>query len=87
MATEYNDLLKAAQWLAKRKVILSRDNNTCRWCGKTHGLQVHHKQYHIIKGSDEFIPPWEYQNKYLITLCDTCHSVGHSKYKVPTFTI
>jgi 5-methylcytosine-specific restriction endonuclease McrA len=87
MVTEYNDLLSSAQWLEKRKIILSRDNNKCQCCGKVNGLQVHHRQYHIDKTSKEFRLPWDYQNKYLITLCDNCHSAGHSKFKVPTFII
>lgn len=87
MTIEYDNLLKSPRWFEKRKTILARDNNKCRCCGSTSGLQVHHKQYHISKHTGEFLLPWKYQGKYLITLCDKCHSAGHSKFKVPTFKI
>ncbi len=84
---EYDELLRMPQWLEKRKIILSRDNNQCRCCGRKTELHVHHKQYHANKRTGELQLPWKYENKYLITLCEKCHSAGHIKYKVPTFTI
>ncbi len=87
MKTEYNEVLKDSLWVEKRRVIIKRDNNKCRSCGISVGLQVHHKQYHFIQSLKDFKLPWEYQNKYLITLCDNCHTAGHSKFKVPTFII
>ena len=27
--------------------------------------------------------PWDYDDKYLITLCKDCHNRGHAKYVVP----
>lgn len=87
MTTEYYNLLKSPQWLEKRKTILERDNNKCRCCGGTKALQVHHRQYHVSKRTGEMQLPWKYENKYLITLCEKCHSAGHTKFKVPTFTI
>jgi hypothetical protein len=87
MTTEYNILLKSPKWIEKRKIILARDNNKCRCCGATTGLHVHHRQYHVNKQTGNFQLPWKYQNKYLITLCDKCHTAGHSKFKVPSFTI
>lgn len=87
MTTEYNSLLKSPQWIEKRKIILARDNNKCRCCSSTTGLHVHHRQYHLSKQTGNFIVPWKYENKYLITLCEKCHSAGHAKFKVPSFTI
>ncbi len=87
MTTEYNTLLKRPQWFEKRKIILARDNNKCRCCGAATGLHVHHRQYHVSKRTGSFQLPWKYENKYLVTLCDKCHSAGHTKFKVPTFTI
>lgn len=87
MTTEYNSLLKSPRWFEKRKIILARDNNKCRCCGATNGLHVHHRQYHVSKRTGSFQLPWKYQNKYLITHCDKCHTTGHSKFKVPTFTV
>jgi|688.fasta_scaffold02898_30 hypothetical protein len=87
MTIEYNTLLKHPRWFKKRKIVLARDNYKCRCCAATTGLHVHHRQYHVSKRTGQLLPPWEYQSKYLITLCDKCHSVGHSNYKVPTFNI
>jgi len=87
MTAEYNTLLKSPRWFEKRKIILARDNNKCRCCGATTGLQVHHRQYHFNKRTGQKQLPWKYQNKHLITLCEKCHSIGHEKFKVPSFTI
>ncbi len=87
MTTEYNTLLKSPRWFEKRKTILARDGNKCRCCGATTTLQAHHRQYHVSKRTGQFLLPWKYQSKYLITLCDKCHSAGHANFKVPTFTI
>jgi hypothetical protein len=83
----YGTLLKSPQWFRKREAILARDNNKCRNCGCSNKLNVHHKQYHISRKTGKFILPWEYLPKYLITLCEGCHSIGHSKFKIPTFKI
>jgi len=83
----YNDLLQSPKWQQRRESILQRDNHRCRHCGKAENLQVHHKQYHIRKGSGTLVRPWEYQDQYLISLCRTCHQSGHLHYKIPVFTI
>jgi 5-methylcytosine-specific restriction endonuclease McrA len=87
MNTTYSELLEAPQWNQKRKQILYRDGHRCKHCGNTHSLQVHHKQYHMLKYTGEFVSPWQYQNHLLITLCDTCHKNGHLMFKVPVFKI
>lgn len=87
MTADYNSLLKSPQWFEKRKTILARDNNTCRCCGVTSRLHVHHRQYHVIKVLGQKQLPWKYQDKYLITLCEKCHSEGHIQFKVPSFLI
>lgn len=87
MNSNYNILLKNPKWFEKRKIILERDNNKCFNCGSSEDLQVHHRQYHISKRIRNFILPWNYPNKYLITLCEKCHKMGHLKYIVPTFEI
>ncbi len=83
----YEVLLQNPLWKSKRERIRERDNNKCRNCGTTKQLQVHHKQYHIKKESGNFKSPWEYNEKYLITLCSKCHHKGHQKFKVPIFNI
>jgi 5-methylcytosine-specific restriction endonuclease McrA len=85
--SKYGRLLSLPHWKSKRNQILLRDGNKCRSCGSNNSLQVHHRQYHVSKKTGEFLFPWKYQNKYLITLCEKCHSAGHANYKVPTFNI
>ena len=87
MDKTYNDLLLSPLWINKRKKILIRDNNRCRSCGKSERLDVHHRQYHIIKSTGKFKLPWEYNDRYLITLCENCHYSGHELIKVPIFEI
>lgn len=87
MDKTYNDLLLSPLWINKRKKILLRDKNRCRSCGNSKGLHVHHRQYHISKRTGEFKLPWEYLDKYLITLCENCHYSGHKRIKVPIFEI
>jgi hypothetical protein len=64
----YSDLLKDPRWQKKRLEIFKRDKWKCKLCNdnKTQ-LHVHHKEYINDKS------PWEYENKYLITLCEDCH--------------
>lgn len=65
---DYQDLLKDPKWISKRNQILSRDKNTCQFCGcQDKYMHVHHKRY--IRG----LKPWEYSPNDLITLCERCH--------------
>ena len=68
----YADQLKSPLWQKKRKIILDRDEHKCRECG-TSGtkLDIHHGYYE--KGS----MAWEYDDKYLHTLCERCHGDYH----------
>jgi hypothetical protein len=79
----YGALLFNKRWIARRAEIIQRDNNRCIICSKEEGLQVHHRQYHFIKAIQQFKAPWDYEDRLLITLCEKCHSRGHSKFKVP----
>lgn len=84
-AIEYSSLLAMEQWKRRREQILKRDNMRCRNCGANSNLQVHHRQYHVCSKTNRKTLPWLYENKYLITLCRTCHELGHSKYRILTF--
>jgi len=79
----YGALLFDKRWIAKRTEIIQRDKNRCVICSEEEGLQVHHRQYHFIKALQQFKAPWDYEDRLLITLCEKCHSRGHSKFKVP----
>lgn len=82
----YGALLFRPEWRAKREEILRRDKN-CVICNGATALQVHHRQYHFIVRENKFRLPWEYSDNLLITLCESCHKRGHSKFKVPTINI
>lgn len=83
----YGSLLLHPNWKAKRKKILHRDMYRCVHCHSDKDLQVHHRQYHFLTIEQKFRLPWDYPDHLLITLCESCHSKGHNKYKVPTITI
>jgi len=65
---DYSKLLKDPRWIKKRNEILTRDSNTCQFCGANDRyMHVHHKNYQQGK------MPWEYEDNELITICDKCH--------------
>jgi 5-methylcytosine-specific restriction endonuclease McrA len=67
----YEDKLLDCRWLAKSKSIKQRDFYTCTKCRSNQRLEVHHKIY--VSGRQ----PWEYEDRYLVTLCNKCHSKVH----------
>lgn len=83
----YRGLILHPNWKAKRKEVIQRDQFKCVICSSGKDLQVHHRQYHFIKATKTFKLPWDYPGHLLITLCSSCHSRGHSKYKVPSINI
>lgn len=85
--TQYEVLLRDQRWKIKRDVILNRDYYKCRNCSSAINLQVHHRLYMIMKQQGSFVSPWNYKNEYLVTLCASCHSEGHRKFKVKIFSI
>jgi 5-methylcytosine-specific restriction endonuclease McrA len=83
----YGALLFTPQWRNRREQILLRDHSKCVICTSSENLQIHHRQYHFLVRQSQFRLPWEYADHLLITLCESCHGRGHSKYKVPTINI
>ena len=83
----YGAELFKPEWKTKREEVLKRDLHKCIVCGGSSTLQVHHRQYHFIVRENQFRSPWDYPDHLLITLCESCHKRGHSKYKVPTINI
>lgn len=65
----YQSQLLNKEWKLKRLEIIERDNNECQVCMSGDKLEVHHKKYLPN------IKAWEYENKYLITLCKSCHFI------------
>lgn len=83
----YGGLLFDLRWRSKRESILRRDGYSCVVChGKEH-LQVHHRQYRFVVRNNRFLDPWEYEDRLLITLCESCNKKGHSQFKVPTINV
>lgn len=65
----YTELLSHPKWQRKRLEIMQRDDFKCCLCNDDETtLHIHHKSY--INGNK----PWEYENSYLITLCEHCHT-------------
>jgi len=83
----YGALLFRPEWRDKRQLIMQRDLNCCIICKGDTGLQVHHRQYHFNVRQNQFKLPWDYPDQILITLCESCHKRGHSKYRVPTINL
>lgn len=78
--SEYAQLLLDPRWNEVRKRIIHRDNLTCRFCkAQNCRLNVHHKIY--VTGK----MPWEIPDRFLITLCDTCHSKAHEGRLISSF--
>lgn len=83
----YRELLFDSRWLIKKAKIIKRDNYRCAICGNESPLVVHHKRYHYNIRRAKKNDPWDYDDKYLITLCQSCHREGHKQYKIPTINI
>jgi len=73
----YIDKFKDPRWQKKRLEILDRDNFKCQsiYCPQEDDppptVHVHHLMY--LKDRD----PWDYNNAFLITLCNECHERVH----------
>lgn len=68
----YEEFLKSPYWRKIRILILKRDNNSCRSCGSSEELHIHHLTYeHHLKELDNLDD--------LITLCKQCHNDIHGR--------
>lgn len=75
----YQQQLQDVRWYARRDEILERDDYCCQDCLRSPRnwqsshliLQVHHREYF------DGLMAWEYDDKYLVTLCKGCHSNYH----------
>lgn len=65
---EYNRYMSSAEWKAKRQERLEIDKHTCRRCGSSYDVIVHHITYRNIghEGMED-----------LVTLCRSCHAELH----------
>lgn len=78
----YVELLKNPRWQKKRLTIFNRDDWKCKKCGDDSStLVVHHRLYIINK------EPWDYDDKYLVTLCEHCHKDEFNQLSEMTTTL
>jgi hypothetical protein len=65
----YAEKLKDPRWQRKRLEVMQRDDFACRGCqDKANALNVHHC-YYLPRAA-----PWDYPEKDLVTLCESCHN-------------
>lgn len=78
----YSEKLKDPRWQKKRLEILQRDDWRCQFCdNEKEMLQVHHLRY--FKDAE----PWDYDNRYLLTLCESCHKAESANRKMVENTL
>lgn len=69
----YSEQLKHPNWQRRRLEALQASYFTCEECGDAEStLNVHHKRY--VRGR----MAWEYENKELMVVCDSCHTDAHN---------
>ncbi|MDE7390181.1 MAG: hypothetical protein K2M82_04490 [Lachnospiraceae bacterium] len=66
----YDRFLHSVEWQFKRLEVIGRDNHSCRICGCTDSICVHHFGYSEAIMLDD----WN-----LITLCEKCHRIISDK--------
>jgi len=71
------------RWREKRKRILKRDNYKCQICHSKENLEIHHRLYLFSRRKQRMHFPWEYPDRLLVTLCESCHQKGHKVFNVP----
>jgi hypothetical protein len=64
----FPDRPNKSEWDKIRKVVLTRDSNTCRFCGH---VSSSYMNLHHVDGSTDNNP------KNLLTCCVACHAVQH----------
>lgn len=74
IGVKYAEKLKDPRWQRRRLEIFTRDGWICRRCKNGEDpLVVHHLCYFPKT------EPWEYDGKYLLTLCESCHELNDFK--------
>lgn len=68
----YKVYLQTDHWREVRKTILMESGQTCKKCGTTERLHVHHKHYRYLGRELD-------HKDCLVTLCATCHGAAHGK--------
>ena len=63
----YRDYMRSDTWKRLRREALERDGRRCRLCNVAEALQVHHRYYPEVLGTETV--------DALTTLCGSCHEV------------
>lgn len=66
----YAAYMRSPIWAAKRKAALDRADNRCQVCNSDLLLQVHHRKYPEVLGTED---PMD-----LTVLCRRCHDLFHN---------
>lgn len=61
----YDEYMDSPEWQALRQEALERDGRRCRLCNARRGLEVHHRYYPAVMGTETV--------DALTTLCHPCH--------------
>lgn len=69
--TNYDDYLHSAVWRSKRQRALRRAEFACQMCNAKQRLEVHHREYPAILGTEP--------DNDLTVLCANCHRKYHGK--------
>jgi len=73
MTNKYSSQYLDPRWQKKRLEVMQRDEFKCRDCGDADSqLHVHHLMYFKNR------MVWDYDDKLLVCLCDSCHVSRHS---------
>ena len=73
---DYSHCIKSHRWKRLRKLVLERDEYTCRHCGSNRDLTVHHRHYSSL-GHEQLDD--------LQTLCRKCHDHLHDADRFAPF--
>lgn len=66
---EYREYLQSVEWKTLRRVAKELAGHKCQLCDSSRGLNVHHRKYPDILGTEPI--------KDLVVLCEKCHSMFH----------
>lgn len=69
------EYLSSKEWKLKRIQVKDRDNHSCKICGSTKDLHVHHMSGYDLIPNEPI--------SCLITLCNVCHKAEHDKIGYP----
>lgn len=73
--SKYRRVLDSDYWREVCRLVRIRDGHCCQRCGKTYGLEIHHKTYY--KNGQSIVGKELEHLECLTTLCEDCHQHEH----------